>query len=72
MARLSIKIEQRTFDIDVNDSVYHLLLSKVREDLDVKNNNTLSDLLKAYLSECYKNIAKDKKIETLIKKLDDN
>jgi hypothetical protein len=72
MAKLSIKVEQRTFDIDLKDDIHQLLVEKIGQDLDLKESNSIADLLKAYLNECYKSVAKEQKIETIIKKLEEH
>jgi hypothetical protein len=72
MAKLSIKVEQRTFDINVKDEAYNLLANQVKQDLKLDDNNTISQLLTAYLNQCYKSVARDKKIESIVKKLEEH
>jgi hypothetical protein len=72
MAKLSIKIEHRTFDIDVNSDIYDLLAEKIEKDLSLNDNNSLSELLKAYLNQCYLSVSKDKQIDSIVKKLEED
>ena len=69
MKKISITISGKTYDINVDDAFAQQLENAIKEDLNIEGNNSIKALLEAYLKKNYKCFQMEKKISSIIKKL---
>ncbi len=71
MQNITLFIEGNKFDISVQDDHASKLKSHIFKDLGATGNNTLKDLLYAYMKKCYEINVIHAELETLTVKLDE-
>jgi len=71
MQKITLFIEGNKFDISVQDDHVSKLKSHIFKDLGEAGNNTLKDLLYAYMKKCYEINVIQTELEGLSSKLDE-
>jgi len=71
MQKITLFIEGNKFDISVQDDHVAKLKSHIFKDLGETGNNTLKDLLYAYMKKCYEINVIQTELENLSKKIED-
>ena len=69
MRKLTIKIEGKEYDIQLQDDFAKSLEEELDKELSPYHNNTSKDLLQAYLKKCYDCHLLEKKMRKILKKL---
>jgi len=67
--KVSLTINAKRYDIDVEDEFAQFLTSMMKEDFHFEGNNDLKVLLQAYVRRCFTSYEQDKQIEALINRL---
>lgn len=67
--KVSLTINAKRYDIDVEDEFAQFLTSMMKEDFRFEGNNDLKVLLQAYVRRCFASYEQDKQIEALIDRL---
>ena len=70
MKRFSITVAGKKYDINIEDDIAKNLKESISKDLNIEGNNSIKDLLEAYLKKNYEVVLLEKKIDELLKKLD--
>lgn len=71
MQKITLFIEGNKFDISVQDDHVAKLKAHIFKDLGEAGNNTLKDLLYAYMKKCYEINVIQVELESMSKKLDE-
>jgi hypothetical protein len=71
MQKITLFVEGNKFDISVQDDHVAKLKSHIFKDLGEAGNNTLKDLLYAYMKKCYEINVIQLELEGMSKKLDE-
>ena len=70
MRKISIKIENRKYDISVEEDIVDEFEKSISKDLNIAGNNSIKDILEAYLKKNYEVVILKKRINKLLKKLE--
>jgi len=68
--KIGLHVGGRRFDVDVDDSFAPFLEQQMSKDFNVDGNNDLKILLQAYVRKNHELFLQDKKIEDILKKLE--
>ncbi len=68
--KLGLHIGGRRFDVDVEDSFASFLQEQMSKDFNIEGNNDLKILLQAYVRKSHELFLQEKKIEEILKKLE--
>lgn len=67
--QVSLTLNARRYDIDVEEDFSHFLNAKMKEDFGIDGNNDLKSLLHAYIRKNFALYEQEKQINTLIETL---
>ncbi len=70
MRKISIKIENRKYDISVEEDIVDEFEKSIAKDLNIKGDNSIKDILEAYLKKNYEVVMLKKRINKLLKRFD--
>jgi len=68
--KIGLHIGGRRFDVDVDNEFAHFLEHNMSKDFNIEGNNDLKLLLQAYVRKNHELYMQEKKLETIIKKMD--
>ena len=68
--KIGLNIGGRRFDVDVEDSFASFLQQQMSKDFNIDGNNDLKVLLQAYVRKNQELFLQEKKIEEIVKKLE--
>ena len=68
--KIGLHIGGRRFDVDVDNEFAHFLEHNMSKDFNIEGNNDLKLLLQAYVRKNHELYMQEKKLEKIIKKLD--
>lgn len=69
MRKVTIKIDGKAYDINLKEDFAKSLEAELAQELPPYHNNSTKDLLNSYLKKCYDCYLLEKKIEKLLKNL---
>lgn len=69
--KLGLHIGGRRFDVDVDDEFAIFLQSQMERDFKYEGNNDAKTMLQAYVRQTYEIYKQNKKINAILKKLED-
>lgn len=69
--KLGLHIGGRRFDVDVDENFATFLQSQMERDFNYDGNNDAKTMLQAYVRQTYELYAQNKKIDDMLKKLED-
>ncbi|BCD67462.1 hypothetical protein [Nitratiruptor sp. YY09-18] len=68
MKRVTIKIEGKEYDINLKNDFAQALETELEKELPPYENNSIKELLQAYLKKCYDCYVLEQKLQKLLKK----
>ena len=68
--KLSITVNAKRYDVDVDEAFATFLSAKMDEDFNMEGNNDLKVLLQAYVKRCHMLYEDEKRLQKLLSKLD--
>ena len=69
MRKVTIKIEGKEYDIELDEAFALALEEELKENLPPNANNSIKSLLQAYLKKCYDCYLLEKKLQNILQKL---
>ena len=69
--KISLHIVNRKFDVDVDEKFAPFLESQILKDFNTEGNNDIKALLQAYVKRSHELFMQERKIESILKKLED-
>jgi len=70
MKKISITVAGKTYDINVDNEFAALLEESIKKDLKIDGNNSVKNLLEAYLKKNYECFMMEKRLSELLKKIE--
>jgi len=69
LQKITIKIEGKEYGLELQDDFASYMKKELEKNLNPYSNNTIKEVLNAYLKKCYECYLSEKKLQNLLKKI---